>query len=138
MTKSSPSIWHYVVSVKSTVKISSIFVAFSEYTNFTSSCWSKCFNRVKFVLFHEGCLPALYYGYSFASMNLVWGNRVTVQITNGFHLKKNQSEIMRNCVKLCESMWNYMCEINKEKISTYLLRKKVFVLMLHYMFDYFV
>ena len=34
MTKSSPSIWHYVVSVKSTVKISSIFVAFLENTNY--------------------------------------------------------------------------------------------------------
>ena len=28
--KSSPSIWHYVVSIKSTVKISSTFVAFLE------------------------------------------------------------------------------------------------------------
>ena len=34
MTKSSPSIWHYVVSVKSTVKILPIFVAFIENTNF--------------------------------------------------------------------------------------------------------
>ena len=33
-TKSSPSIWQYVVRVKSTVKISSIFVAFLENTNF--------------------------------------------------------------------------------------------------------
>ena len=33
--KSSPSIWHYVVSVKLTVKISSIFVAFLENTSFT-------------------------------------------------------------------------------------------------------
>ena len=33
--KSSPSIWHYVVDVKSTVKISSIFVAFLENMNFT-------------------------------------------------------------------------------------------------------
>ena len=32
--KSSPSIWHYVVSVKSKVKISSIFVAFLENRNF--------------------------------------------------------------------------------------------------------
>ena len=32
--KSSPSIWHYVVNVKSTVKISSIFVAFLENMNF--------------------------------------------------------------------------------------------------------
>ena len=35
MTKSSPPIWHYVVSVKSTVKISSILVALLENTNFT-------------------------------------------------------------------------------------------------------
>ena len=34
LTKSSPSIWHNVVSVKLTVKISSIFVAFLENTNF--------------------------------------------------------------------------------------------------------
>ena len=32
--KSSRSIWHYVVSVKSRVKILSIFVAFLENTNF--------------------------------------------------------------------------------------------------------
>ena len=37
LTKSSPSIWHYVVSVKPTVKISSIFVAFLENMNFTSA-----------------------------------------------------------------------------------------------------
>ena len=36
LTKSSLSIWHYVVSVKSTVKISLIFVAFLENTNFTN------------------------------------------------------------------------------------------------------
>ena len=36
LTKSSPSICHYAVSVKSTVKISSIFVAFLESTNFTT------------------------------------------------------------------------------------------------------
>ena len=36
MTKSSQSIWHYVASVKSTVKISSIFVAFLENMNFTT------------------------------------------------------------------------------------------------------
>ena len=34
-TKSSPSIWQYVVTVKSTVNISSIFVAFLENMNFT-------------------------------------------------------------------------------------------------------
>ena len=33
---SSPSIWHYVVSVKSTVKILSIFVTFIENMNFTN------------------------------------------------------------------------------------------------------
>ena len=35
LMKSSPSIWHYVVSVKSTVKILSNYVAFLENTNFT-------------------------------------------------------------------------------------------------------
>ena len=34
--KSSPSIWHYVVDVKSTVKVSSIFVAFLENMNFNA------------------------------------------------------------------------------------------------------
>ena len=34
--KSSPSIWNYVVSVNLTVKISSIFVAFLENTDFNS------------------------------------------------------------------------------------------------------
>ena len=38
LTKSSPWIWHYVVSVKSTVKILSIFVAFLENTNFKLAC----------------------------------------------------------------------------------------------------
>ena len=35
--KSSPSIWHYVVSGKSTVKILSIFVAFLENTIFKTN-----------------------------------------------------------------------------------------------------
>ena len=35
MTKSSPTIWHLLHNVKSTVKISAIFVAFLENTNFT-------------------------------------------------------------------------------------------------------
>ena len=35
--KSSPSIWRYVVSVKLTVKILSIFVAFLENMNFTKA-----------------------------------------------------------------------------------------------------
>ena len=34
LTKSSPSIWQYVLTVKSTMKISSIFVAFLENMNF--------------------------------------------------------------------------------------------------------
>ena len=34
LMKSSPSIWHHIVSVKWTVNISSIFVAFLENTNF--------------------------------------------------------------------------------------------------------
>ena len=34
-TKSSPSIWHYVENVKTTVKLSSIFVTFLENMNFT-------------------------------------------------------------------------------------------------------
>ena len=33
--KSSPSIWNYVVSVKSSLKTSSIFMAFLENTNFS-------------------------------------------------------------------------------------------------------
>ena len=37
--KSSPSIWHYVVSVKSVVNILSIFVAFLENTNFNFNFW---------------------------------------------------------------------------------------------------
>ena len=37
MTKSSLSIWHYVVNIKSIVKILSIFLAFLENTNFTKS-----------------------------------------------------------------------------------------------------
>ena len=41
--KSSPSISHYVVvSVKSTVKILSIFVAFLENTNFNSYLFLRC------------------------------------------------------------------------------------------------
>jgi hypothetical protein len=39
---SSLSIWHYVVSVKSTVKISSIFVAFLENMNFNNSLFLSC------------------------------------------------------------------------------------------------
>ena len=47
--KSSPSIWQYVVSVKSTVKISSIFVAFLENMNFiirsVINRWSDCIGQ---------------------------------------------------------------------------------------------
>ena len=41
LTKSSLSIWHYVVSVKSTVKILSSFVAFLENTNIKSNFETK-------------------------------------------------------------------------------------------------
>ena len=37
--ESSPSIWHYVVSVKSMVKISKFFVAFSEKMNFINKVY---------------------------------------------------------------------------------------------------
>ena len=53
--KSSPSIWQYVVSVKSTVKISSFFVAFLENTNFTQTPFFvivNFLNRKKFCQFH--------------------------------------------------------------------------------------
>ena len=46
LTKSSPSIWHYVVSVKLTVKILSIFVAFSENVNFTVQIFPVLFTNV--------------------------------------------------------------------------------------------
>ena len=39
--KSSPLIWYYVVDIKSTVKISSIFVAFLENMNFKKSTFSQ-------------------------------------------------------------------------------------------------
>ena len=42
--KSSPSIWHYNVDVKSAVKISSIFVAFLENMNFTIETKFGIFN----------------------------------------------------------------------------------------------
>ena len=42
MTKSSPSIWQLLHNAKLTMKISSIFVAFLENTNFISlSSWSN-------------------------------------------------------------------------------------------------
>ena len=39
--ESSPSIWRYIVNVKSTVRISSIFVAFLENTNFMTTNLSQ-------------------------------------------------------------------------------------------------
>ena len=39
LTKSSPSIWHLLHTVKSTMKILSIFVAFLENMNFTEILW---------------------------------------------------------------------------------------------------
>ena len=48
--KSSLSMWRYAVNVKSTVKISSIYVAFLENTNFTtdfSDLWFPRWKRVK-------------------------------------------------------------------------------------------
>ena len=44
--KSSPSIWHYVVSVKSTVKIWSIFVAFLKNTNFIKGSTKKALHII--------------------------------------------------------------------------------------------
>ena len=46
--KSSPSIWHLLHNVKSTVKISSIFGAFLENTNFNFKC---TFERVETIVF---------------------------------------------------------------------------------------
>ena len=46
--KSSPAIWHYVLIVKSTVKISSIFVAFLENTNFTMNLLGVTFGAIWF------------------------------------------------------------------------------------------
>ena len=40
--KSSPSIWHLLHNVKSTVNISSIFVAFLENMNFTGFVFNIC------------------------------------------------------------------------------------------------
>ena len=48
--KSSPSIWHYVVDVKSTVKISSIVVAFLVNTNFTDEVETQLNINIHFVL----------------------------------------------------------------------------------------
>ena len=47
--KSSPSIWRYVVYVKSIVKISSIFVAFLENTNFKRPLKSVVHSANRFV-----------------------------------------------------------------------------------------
>ena len=45
--KSSPSIWHYVVSVKLTVNISPIFVAFLENMNFKSEeAWKNDYHII--------------------------------------------------------------------------------------------
>ena len=49
--KSLPKIWRYVVSVKSTVKILSIFVAFLEKTNFNNKKMGDFFKY--FVAFSE-------------------------------------------------------------------------------------
>ena len=50
MTKSSPSIWHLLHNVKSTVKISSIFVAFLENMNFNSQLQSSTFGKIPTLL----------------------------------------------------------------------------------------
>ena len=56
--KSSPSIWHYVVSVKLTVKILSIFVAFLENMNFNfgklKHAWKKLlYYKCYFEIWHS-------------------------------------------------------------------------------------
>ena len=78
--KSSPSIWHLLHIVKSTVKISSIFVAFSENMNFTTTglylndfdckpeaigmepflCLDRLFIMRKFFVMWEGGLKRLW------------------------------------------------------------------------------
>jgi hypothetical protein len=76
LTKSSPSIWRYVVSVKSTVKISSIFVSFLQNMNFTNTYmdfllfaqskpvrkWGKkCSNWSEVHLYHSNFLQNPYF-----------------------------------------------------------------------------
>ena len=53
--KSSPSIWRYLVNVKSTVKISSIFVAFFENMNFKYSELSN--KREVYLILFEKIFP---------------------------------------------------------------------------------
>ena len=58
MTKSSPSIWHLLHNVKSTVKISSICVAFLENMNFKTSKNSNA----KLLFLHQGPMSSRFKG----------------------------------------------------------------------------
>ena len=53
MTKSSPSIWHLLHNDKSTVKISSIFVAFLETMNFSRLFRSLVFYETVATIFRQ-------------------------------------------------------------------------------------
>ena len=55
--KSSPSIWHYLVHVKSTVKISSISEAFLENMSFKSNTTDIIIKLLNFYFFSKESLP---------------------------------------------------------------------------------
>ena len=75
LTKSTPSIWHYIVSVKLTVKILSIFVAFFENLNF------KDFSIYRFWV-QSGLNSSAYKVYLYVLQT----NKLCTQLTTKFFL----------------------------------------------------
>ena len=72
--KSSPSIWRYVVNVKSTVKILPIFVAFLENMNFKHILfWGKA-SKQKLEKYNEICLLEFAQWWSRIFWNHPWHN----------------------------------------------------------------
>ncbi|VDP62258.1 unnamed protein product [Schistosoma curassoni] len=70
----------------SNVEILHIVRNFISINNITFSCTTKRFDCIIFIFLHTSLLPSTYDWHSFPRMNLVWPQRMTIQITYRFHL----------------------------------------------------
>jgi len=66
------------------MKIFHIVRAISILPNVSFACGAKCFDSIALALLHFDIWVIFDAGYSFATMNLIWLNRVAIQIANYF------------------------------------------------------
>ena len=131
MSKSSSSIWHYVVIVNSTVKIFSIFVAFLEKTNFNRSCFhqpiifwlfndNECFLWQFFVSFYpltKTCLSRLKQATSLVEKKIGIGEN-EIYLMSLINVKITW-EIFSNFVAFSHNDWTLISSVILIKLSKY-------------------